>query len=347
MVRDTLETANTSMQHTLIIAEAGVNHNGDLAMARQLVEVAVASGADAVKFQTFRADCLASPNAPKAAYQLRMISGTVSQHEMIRALELDEPSHRLLASQCSDLGIEFLSTPFDVDSLRLLRELGLTRFKVPSGEVTNLPLLRAIGDCGAPVILSTGMASLGEVEAALEVIESRGVPRDLITVLQCTTEYPAPAADVNLRAMTNMGQAFGVRYGLSDHTMGWEIAVAAVAMGACVIEKHFTLDRALPGPDHQASLEPQELAAMVRAIRNVELAMGDGIKRVAPSEAGNIHVTRRSLVAACSIKKGERFTPENVAAKRPGGGMSPMRWDAVIGQMAPRDFVTDDAIELA
>jgi N,N'-diacetyllegionaminate synthase len=334
------------MTAVLVIAEAGVNHNGDASIARRLVECAAASGADAVKFQTFRADSVVSSSAPKAAYQTRTTSADLSQQDMIRALELDGPTHQTLAAQCRGLGIEFLSTAFDLDSLRLLQSLGMKRYKVPSGEIINLPLLRAIGDCHAPVILSTGMASLGEVEAALGVLESRGLTRDMITVLQCTTEYPAPVSEVNLRAMVNMGQAFGVRYGLSDHTMGWEVAVAAVALGACVIEKHFTLDRGLPGPDHQASLEPSELEAMVRAIRNVELALGDGVKRVAASEAENVHVARRSLMAACAIRKGDRFTEANIAAKRPGGGISPMRWDEVMGRVAPRDFSADEAIEL-
>lgn len=334
------------LHRTLVIAEAGVNHNGDPALAIELVARAKDAGADAVKFQTFRADCTASGHAPKADYQTRSTSRDVSQQEMLRALELDEAAHRSLARQCQDVGIEFMSTAFDVPSLRMLRAMGLVRYKVPSGEITNLPLLREVAACGAPVLLSTGMASLGDVEAAIEALESAGLSRSLMTVLQCTSEYPAPFDDVNLRAMTTLGDAFGVRFGLSDHTMGIEVAIAAVALGACVIEKHFTIDRQLPGPDHQASLEPHELKAMVQSIRNVEKALGNGVKRLAPSEARNREVVRKSIVAACDIAPGEVFTESNLTTKRPGGGVSPMRWDDVLGRRAPRPFAADEQIAL-
>lgn len=330
----------------MIIAEAGVNHNGDIALAEQLAGRARRAGADVVKFQSFRADRIATAQAPKAAYQTRSTADGGSQYDMLRALELGKAAHLQLSRHCSALGIEFLSTAFDLESLALLKSLGVARYKIPSGEITNLPLLRAIADCHAPVLLSTGMTSLGEIEAAIAVLESRGISRDMVTLLQCTTEYPAPAADVNLRAMVNMGRAFGVRYGLSDHTMGWEVAVAAVALGASVIEKHFTLDRCLPGPDHQASLEPDELAGMVRCIRNVEVALGDGIKRLAASESANRLTARRSIVAAHAIAKGEPFSEHNLAVKRPGDGLSPMRWDDVLGRVAHRDFAADDQIEL-
>lgn len=330
----------------LFVAEAGVNHNGDHQLAAKLVDNAKRAGADVVKFQSFRAGGLATPYAPKAAYQTRTTADGVTQYDMLRALELDEAAHLQLSRHCSALGIEFLSTAFDLESLAILKSLGLARYKIPSGEITNLPLLRAIADCHAPILLSTGMASLGEIEAAIAVLESRGISREMITLLQCTTEYPAPAADVNLRAMVNMGGAFGVRYGLSDHTMGWEVAVAAVALGASVIEKHFTLDRSLPGPDHQASLEPDELAQMVRCIRNVEAALGDGIKRLAASESANRRIARRSIVAARAIAKGEPFSEHNLAVKRPGDGLSPMRWDDVLMRVAHRDFAADDQIEL-
>ena len=331
---------------SLIIAEIGVNHNGDTDRAREMVTRARSAGADVVKFQTYRTDSVISRNAPKAAYQNRNTPQELSQRDMVRALELSPEAHQELVTHCQSQGIEFLSTAFDLESLKLLKSLGLARFKIPSGEITNLPLLRALSDCHSPLLLSTGMATLGEIERAIAVIEDRGVSRDSITILQCTTEYPAPASDVNLRAMVNLGRIFGVRYGLSDHTMGWEVAVAAVALGASVIEKHFTLDRSLPGPDHQASLEPKELAEMVRCIRNVEAALGDGIKRVADSEAANLRIARRSIVAARSIAKGDVFTEDNLAVKRPGGGISPMRWDEVLGRVAVRDFKMDDQIEL-
>ena len=331
---------------TLIIAEAGVNHNGDLALARQLVDVAAKAGADLVKFQTFSADRLVTAHARKADYQTKTTNAGESQHSMIRRLELTREMHEVLIDHCKSRGIQFFSTGFDSESIDLLVELGLDRFKIPSGEITNLPYLRHVGHYGKPVILSTGMATLGEIEAALDVLEHAGTSRDGITVLHCNTEYPTPMADVNLRAMLTIRDAFCVAVGYSDHTSGIEVAIAAVAMGATVIEKHFTLDCTLPGPDHKASLEPDELKAMVTAIRNIEQALGDGIKRPSPSETKNKPIARKSLVAACAIRAGEVFTEINLAVKRPGTGLSPMRWDEVIGRKAPHDFAAYDLIEL-
>ncbi len=332
--------------HTLIIAEAGVNHNGDTNLAMRLVDAAADAGADLVKFQTFDADRLATANAPKAQYQTRTTEGTGSQHGMLRKLELSHEMHETLIAHCSDRNIGFLSTGFDIQSLDLLEELGLDRIKVPSGEITNLPYLRHVGRFGKPVILSTGMATLGEIEAALDLLETAGTPRERITVLHCNTEYPTPFEDVNLRAMLSIRDALGAAVGYSDHTTGIEVPVAAVALGATLIEKHLTLDRNLPGPDHKASLEPDEFATMVRAIRNIEQALGDGIKRPSPSETKNRPIARKSLVAAKPIRASEAFTPENLTVKRPGNGISPMRWDEVIGRTAPRDFTRDELIEL-
>ncbi len=329
-----------------IIAEAGVNHNGDLALARQLIDVASEAGADMVKFQTFSADRLVATHAPKADYQIQTTDPGETQHAMIRRLELTRDMHEALIAHCRSREIGFFSTGFDPKSIDLLADLGLDCFKVPSGEITNLPYLRHVGRYGKPVILSTGMATLGEIEAALEVLERAGTLRDRITVLHCNTEYPTPMADVNLRAMLTIRDAFGVAVGYSDHTPGIEVAIAAVALGATVIEKHFTLDRNLPGPDHKASLEPGELRAMVAAIRNVEQALGDGIKRASASEAKNKPVARKSLVAACAIRAGEVFSESNLAVKRPGTGVSPMRWDEAMGRKAPRDFAPDELIEL-
>ena len=334
------------MKHVFIIAEAGVNHNGNEAIAHKLVDAAAEAGANAVKFQTFRASELVSASAPKALYQRRTTDVTESQLSMIRRLELDETAHRSLMEHCSQRGIRFLSSPFDLHSIDFLHSLGLEAFKIPSGEITNIPYLRRIGSCGVPVILSTGMSVLGEIEKALEVLEHVGTPRERITLLHCTTEYPAPVGEINLRAMETLLQAFpgiaGVGY--SDHTQGIHIPVAAVAMGACVIEKHFSLDRNMEGPDHKASLEPDELASMVRAIRDVERARGDGIKRPTDSELSNIRVARKSLVAARPIQKGEVFSEENLTVKRPGTGVSPLLWDDYIGRTALRNYQTDELI---
>jgi N,N'-diacetyllegionaminate synthase len=331
---------------TLIIAEAGVNHNGDLELATQLIDVAAEADADLVKFQTFNANRQVTRSAKKADYQTKTTGSKESQHEMLHRLELTAGMHKELIAHCAARNIGFFSTGFDIESVDLLVSLGQDRFKIPSGEITNLPYLRHIGRLGKTVILSTGMATLGEIEAAINVLEQAGTRRANITVLHCTTEYPTPMAEVNLRAMQSIHTAFGVAVGYSDHTPGIEVAIAAVAMGASVIEKHFTLDRSLPGPDHKASLEPEELKAMVAAIRNIEIALGDGIKRLTPSEARNNPVARKSLVASQAIQAGDVFSVENITTKRPGTGISPMRWDEVIGRTAPRDFSADELIEL-
>jgi N-acetylneuraminate synthase len=329
---------------TLVIAEAGVNHNGDLQLARQLVDAAATAGADVVKFQTFQANQLATGRAEQAVYQQKALGQGESQLAMLQQLELKPEQHAQLLEHCKQRGIEFLSTAFDPPSIQLLSSLRMKRWKIPSGEITNLPYLRQIGSQGQSVILSTGMANLGEIEAVLEVLELAGTPRNQITVLHCTTEYPAPPQEVNLRAMQTIAQAFGVAVGYSDHTQGTEVPIAAVAMGATVIEKHLTLDRNLPGPDHQASLEPEEFAAMVRGIRTIEQALGDGIKRPTASEQANLPVVRKSLVAAQPIRAGELFSEANLTAKRPGIGISPMQWDAWIGRPACRDFAADELI---
>jgi len=331
---------------TLVIAEAGVNHNGDLALAKKLVASAAASGADLVKFQSFITSKSISLQAPKAQYQKGSTDPAESQFDMVLKLELSKADHEELIEECKKHGIGFFSTAFDVESFDMLTELKMDLIKIPSGEITNLPLLRHMAACGKPIILSTGMATLGDIEAAIDVLEQAGTARNQITVLHCTTEYPTPMNEVNLRAMQSIQAAFGVAVGYSDHTQGIEVAIAAVAMGATVIEKHFTLDRNLPGPDHQASLEPAELKAMVAAIRNIEVALGDGIKRLTPSEVRNKPIARKSLVATQVIKAGEAFTVNNVTTKRPGSGISPMRWDEVMGRFASRDFAADELIEL-
>lgn len=332
----------------MVIAEAGVNHNGDLDMAKRLVDAAAKAGADLVKFQTFKAEKIASTNARKASYQARTDDGIEPEGQlgMLKRLELTEAAHEVLVEHCAARRIGFFSTGFDLDSLDFLYALGLEQFKIPSGEITNLPYLRRVAGFGKDVILSTGMASMGDIEAAIEAVEAAGLPRDRITVLHCTTEYPAPFEEVNLRAMNTIGQAFGVRVGYSDHTQGIEVSLAAVALGASVIEKHFTLDRTLQGPDHAASLEPQELAALVQGVRRVEKSLGHPEKRRTASEASNVAVARKSIVAARPIAVGELFSDENLAAKRPGEGMSPMRWDEVVGRVAPRDFAQDEEIHL-
>ena len=334
------------MNKTFIIAEAGVNHNGSLEMAFQLIDVAVAAGADAVKFQTFKAEKVIAVNAPKADYQQKTTGSDESQLEMVKKLELDEKAHTMLNQHCQDKGIQFLSTPFDLESIDLLYRLGLEIFKIPSGEITNLPYLRKLGALKKRLILSTGMADLGEIEDALDVLTESGTPLENITVLHCNTEYPTPLEDVNLRAMLTIRNAFpGISVGYSDHTNGVEVPIAAVAMGATVIEKHFTLDRNLPGPDHLASLEPHELVAMISGIRNIEKALGKGMKKPSPSELKNKPVARKSIVAALPIKEGETFTEMNITVKRPGTGITPMRWDEIIGRKATKHYRGDDQIE--
>ena len=331
---------------TLIIAEAGVNHNGDIEMAKALIDAAADAGADIVKFQTFVAEKLVTGVARKADYQVTNTGSNESQYQMLKRLELTSQMHDELIAHSASRGIEFFSTAFDLQSLDYLMSLGMKRIKIPSGEITNLPYLRSIGSFAKQVILSTGMSNLADIEAALDVLEQAGTPRSQIVVLHCNTEYPAPINEVNLKAMQSIATAFGVRVGFSDHTEGTEIALAAVALGASVIEKHFTLDRKLPGPDHLASIEPIDLARLVSSIRNVELAMGDGIKRAGRSEARNLPIVRKSIVAAMPIRQGEAFTFSNLIAKRPGSGISPMRWDEVVGKIASRDFATDELIEL-
>ena len=330
---------------TLIIAEAGVNHNGDIATAKALIDVAADARVDLVKFQTFKADRLVTTQAKKAGYQ-NSTDSHKSQYAMLRRLELTRTMHEELIAHCQERSIGFFSTGFDQESIDLLVALGLERIKIPSGEITNLPYLQHIGNYGKPIILSTGMATLGEIETALEVLEKAGTARDLITVLHCHTEYPTSMRDVNLRAMITIREAFGVAVGYSDHTLGIEVPIAAVALGAKVIEKHFTLDRSMPGPDHLASLEPSELKAMVTAIRNIEKALGNGQKTPSLSETKNKPVARKSIIAACAIHAGEVFTTSNLTVKRPGTGISPMKWDSILGQKANRDFEADELIEL-
>jgi N,N'-diacetyllegionaminate synthase len=329
----------------LIIAEAGVNHNGDLDLAKKLIDIAAEAGADLVKFQTFNADRLVTSNAKKAAYQTQATDSRESQHEMLSRLELTPSMHMELIAHSAKRKIGFFSTAFDIESTDLLVSYGQEKIKIPSGEITNLPYLRHIGQLARPVILSTGMATMEEIKAALQILEKSGTPKNSITVLHCTTEYPTPMPEVNLRAMLAIRDNFGVKVGYSDHTLGIEVAIAAVAMGATVIEKHFTLDRNLHGPDHKASLEPSELKSMVAAIRNIEVALGDGIKRPTPSETKNIPVVRKSIIASKAIQAGEIFKNENLTTKRPGTGISPMRFDEVLGMKARRDFAEGDLIE--
>lgn len=331
---------------TVIIAEAGVNHDGVVDKAHALVDAAADAGADIVKFQTFRADRLVTATASRAAYQVRRTGSDDTQHAMLRRLELDAAAHAALVAHCAARGIVFLSTAFDDESLDLLLGLPMPYLKVPSGEITNLPMLRRIGAAGRRVLLSTGMATLGEIEAALEVLERAGTPRERITILQCTTEYPAPIEDVNLRAMGALATAFGTAIGYSDHTEGIAVPTAAVALGATVIEKHMTLDRQAPGPDHAASLEPADFAAMVAAIRTVERALGDGIKRPTPRELANRVPVRKSIVAARDLPAGHVLTAADLAVKRPGDGVSPMRWDEAVGHVTRRAHATDEPIEL-
>ncbi len=334
------------MNKTLIIAEAGVNHNGSIDLARQLVDVAVEAGVDYVKFQTFKAEKIASRNAAKASYQQKTTSARESQLTMLKKLELSKEDHLSLIEYCSKKNIQFLSTPFDLESIDLLKELGIRLGKIPSGEITNLPYLRKMATTFPQLILSTGMATMKEIEEALNVLLNTGANKNNIVILHCNTEYPTPFEDVNLLAMPSIGKKFGVSFGYSDHTKGIEVPIAAVALGAVVIEKHFTLDRNMEGPDHKASLEPQELIEMVSSIRNIEKAVGSSIKEPSPSELKNITIARKSIVAATSINKGEIFTEGNLTVKRPGSGISPMQWDAVLGKKAPRDFEADELIEL-
>ena len=327
-----------------IIAEAGVNHNGSILLAKKLIDVASEAGADAVKFQTFKAEKLVAKSAQKASYQKETTDARESQFEMIKKLELDLGTHEELIEYCKTKNIMFLSTAFDLDSVDMLNDLGLAIFKIPSGEITNLPYLRKIGSLNKKVVLSTGMATMDEVGEALEILINAGTLKENITVLHANTMYPTPMEDVNLNAMLSIKEKFDVSIGYSDHTLGIEVDIAAVAMGAECIEKHFTLDKTMEGPDHKASLEPSELIAMVKGIRNIELALGDGIKKPSKSETPNIEVARKSIVAATSIAKGEIFTEKNITVKRPGNGISPMKWDKVLGTTASKNYLEDEQI---
>ena len=331
---------------SLVIAEAGVNHNGSLELAFELIDAASDAGADVVKFQTFKAENLVTQSAAKADYQLGTTDVQETQFEMIKKLELSYEMHLKLISRCNEKGIGFSSTGFDSSSVDLLIELGVDFLKVPSGEITNLPYLRHLGSRGLPIILSTGMCNMQEVKDAVRILEQAGSKKSDITVLHCNTEYPTPMEDVNLRAMLSMENELGVKVGYSDHTLGIEVPIAAVVLGATVIEKHFTLDRTMEGPDHAASLEPDELKQMVASIRNIEEAMGDGLKMPSKSERDNIRVVRKSIVASRNILAGEKFTEENIAVKRPGTGISPFRWDELLGLEANKDFQADELISI-
>lgn len=335
------------MSHVLIIAEAGVNHNGSIVIAKQLIDKAVEAGVDIIKFQTFVPEKLVSKNASQAEYQQRNIGKKdEGQLAMLNKLELSHEDHEELIAYCSKKNIRFFSTAFDMESIEYLHSLNMGMWKIPSGEVTNYPYLRKIAQYHEPIILSTGMCELSDIKAAVKVLLDFGVQKEQITILHCNTDYPTPYADVNLKAMLEIGEYFGVQIGYSDHTKGIEVPIAAVALGATVIEKHFTLDKNMEGPDHKASLEPDELKAMVSAVRNIEQALGAGHKTISESERKNIEIARKSIVAACHIKKGEILTEDNLTVKRPGNGISPMRWDEVIGTIAIRDFEDEENIVL-
>jgi N,N'-diacetyllegionaminate synthase len=336
------------MLHVLIIAEAGVNHNGSVETAKRMIDKAVEAGADVIKFQTFKSEKLVSKSAKQAEYQKRNIANAEndSQLDMLKKLELTESDHNELMDYCAKKQIRFFSTAFDMESIDYLHSLHVGLWKIPSGEITNYPYLKKIAQFGEPVILSTGMCEMEDVEAALKVLTDNGLNKDKISILHCNTEYPTPFKDVNLLAMNELKERFGVKVGYSDHTKGIEVPIAAVALGAEIIEKHFTLDRNMEGPDHKASLEPDELTAMVSAIRNIELALGDGHKTISESERKNIAVARKSIVAAKNIKAGEVFNEFNLTVKRPGNGVSPMKWENVIGKVAKKDFQEDELIEL-
>lgn len=331
----------TNKKPVIIIAEAGVNHNGSLETAFKLIEAASEAGADYVKFQTFKTELCISKDTPLAEYQKNTKSTVKSQFDLVKKLELSDEMHFALINKCKEFGIKFLSTGFDIPSLQFLKSIGLDFFKIPSGEITNLPYLREIASYKCPVVLSTGMSDITEIEQALEVLNVSQV-----IILHCNTEYPTPMKDVNLKAMLTIKDKFKVDIGYSDHTLGIEVPIAAVALGATVIEKHFTLDKTMEGPDHKASLDPSELKAMVSAIRNIELALGSGVKVASESETKNKSIARKSIVASREIKSGEKFTDKNLTVKRPGNGISPMNWDKVVGAYAKRDFKEDELIEL-
>lgn len=332
---------------TIIIAEAGVNHNGSVDTAMKMIDAAVEAGADYVKFQTFKAKKLVNQNAEKADYQKNNLKDAdESQYKMLKKLELDLDTHRKLIQYCNKKKIGFLSSAFDPDSIELLHTLKLDYWKIPSGEITNFPYLKKIGQYNEKIILSTGMSNMDDIADALDALTNSGTDKNKIFVLHCNTEYPTPMIDVNLNAMRTIREKLNVKVGYSDHTLGIEVPVAAVALGAMVIEKHFTLSRTTEGPDHKASLEPEELIQMVRAIRNIELALGNGIKKPSKSESKNINIVRKSIYALTDIQKGEKFSEENLITKRPAGGLSAMMWEEVIGKKAKKDFKPDDLIEL-
>lgn len=337
---------NKIPKSTYIIAEAGVNHNGSLELAYKLIDLAADAKADAIKFQTFVTEELVTKTAKQANYQIENIGHEENQFEMLKKLELSPEFHEKIISYCQKKNVFFLSTAFDSRSVELLKSFNIPIWKIPSGEITNLPYLKRIGSYNKEIILSTGMATLGEVENALHILNDSGTSSEKITLLHCTTEYPAPYNEVNLRAMKTLGDAFSLKYGYSDHTPGIEVSIAAVALGASVIEKHFTIDKSLPGPDHRASLNPDELKLLVSSIRNIEIALGDGIKRPSRSESQNIVCARKSIVAARNINAGEIFSIENITTKRPGSGISPLRWDTIIGTVAKRAFSQDEQIEI-
>ena len=330
----------------LIIAEAGVNHNGSLSIAKELVDAAKHSGADIIKFQIFKAKDLVNQNTKKADYQIINTESNETQFEMLRKLELTFKEQEELKMYCDNKNIEFLASGFDLKSLEFIKNLDLKRYKIPSGEITNLPYLRFVGTQNKPIILSTGMANISEIKEALDILNISGAKSEEITLLHCTTEYPAPLKEINLRAMETMRKTFSIKVGYSDHSMGFEVSIAAVAMGASIIEKHLTLDRNLAGPDHKASLEPKEFCDLVKFIRNTSIALGSYEKKISNSELSNCMVVRKSIFAKKNIKKGELFSNDNLCTKRPGKGLSPMIWDQLIGKPSPKNFNVDDLISL-
>jgi N,N'-diacetyllegionaminate synthase len=329
---------------TLIIAEAGVNHNGDINLAKRLIDVAKDSGADIVKFQTFKAEDLTTGLASKAKYQIKDTNSSETQFEMLKKLELSNDEFKDLKAYCDYKSIEFLSTGFDLESLDFLVDLGIKRIKIPSGEITNLPYLKKVAQYGLPVIMSTGMSSMKEIKQSMGIMISKGLSKEKLTILHCTTSYPAPIQSVNLLAMRTMQNELGVSVGYSDHTINIEVPIAAVAMGSEVIEKHFTLSRNMEGPDHLASLEPDELESLVKSVRNTEIALGDSKKKLTDFEKENLNLARKSIVAKKEIKKGEIFSDSNLTTKRPGGGMSPMKWDLILGKVAEKNYKVDELL---
>ena len=334
------------MNHTIIIAEAGVNHNGSIETAKLLIDKAAEAGVDYIKFQTYKTENLVSKDAKKAEYQKANMGGEDSQFAMLKQLELSYSEQEELIAYCNSKGVAFFSTAFDDESIDFLAEKGLDMWKIPSGEITNFPYLRKIGRMGKKIMLSTGMCNIDDIKATIDTLIRFGTRIENISILHCNTEYPTPMYDVNLSAMNEIRNIFHTEVGYSDHTMGIEVPIAAVAMGATIIEKHFTLDRNMSGPDHKASIEPDELKEMVKSIRNIEKAIGNGKKEVSESEKKNISIARKSIVAARNIKKGEIFTEENITVKRPGTGLSPMKWEEIVGQKAIRDFNVEELIEL-